>query len=148
MKRLYLETTVVIVWLFGSEREPERFRAANQLFRLLGSDKIQGVISMYTLQEIYAFCEANFPQGEAREVAKLAIRRLLETEVELVPLLDRRTRTLESRRFQLPDRSDQPHAIAAWVNHCEALLTYDAHFQAVSQQLRVLSPEEWLEEER
>jgi len=102
---------------------------------------------MYTLQEVYAFCEANFPQSEAREVAKLALRRLLETEVELAPLLDRRTRILESRRFQLPDRSDQPHAIAAWANHCEALLTYDAHFQAVSQQLRVLSPEEWLEEE-
>lgn len=145
--RVYLETSVVIVWLFGAEREPERHAATQALFRLINDGRIDGVVSLYTVQEVYTFCEENFPQEEARTAAKLALRRLLATEVELAPLLDRATRIVESRRFAgLSDPSDQPHAIAAFVEHCERMITYDHHFQAIRPVLPVFTPEELLQE--
>jgi predicted nucleic acid-binding protein len=144
MSRVYLETTVIAVWLFGAVREPARYRAAVELFRLIEQGRLQGVVSFYTLQEIYAFCEDNFPATEAPTVAKLALFELLGTEVELVPLLDRRVRLLEGRRFVLPDPTDQPHAIAAWVHDCEAIVTYDEHFRAVKDLIAVMTPEELL----
>lgn len=145
MSRVYLETTVVAIWLFGALREPARYQAVARLFRLIDQGKIQGVVSFYTLQEIYAFCEDNFPAAEAKTVAKLALVKLLGTEVELVPLLDRRVRLREGRRFVLPDSTDQPHAIACWVHGCEAIVTYDEHFQAVQNLIAVMSPEELLQ---
>ncbi|GEM_PF-7002206 len=61
--RVYLETSVVVVWLFGAEREPERRPATEALFRLVDEGRVQAVISLYTLQEVYTFCEENFPRS-------------------------------------------------------------------------------------
>ena len=38
--------------------------------------------------------------------------------------------------------SDQPHAISAYLNKCDAIATYDDHFQQIKDKINVYSPEE------
>lgn len=144
MPPIYVDTSVATVWLFGEEREPARYPATEELFRLIEAGDIQGLISMYTLQEVYAFCEGNFPPDEVRATAKLALRALLLTELEIAPLLRRTERLLHQRRFPLSDASDQPHAIVAYLNNCQAIITYDEHFGEISQVISAYTPEEFL----
>ena len=148
MPPIYVDTSVATVWLFGEEREPARYPATEELFRLIEAGNVQGLISMYTLQEVYVFCEGNFPSDDVRATAKLALRALLLTELEIAPLLRRtlrRTeRLLHQRRFPLSDASDQPHAIVAYLNNCQAIITYDEHFGEISQVISAYTPEEFL----
>lgn len=120
MPAIYVDTSVVTVWLFGEKREPARYPATAELFRLVEAGDLRGLISLYTLQEVYAFCEDNFPPDEVRATAKLALRELLLTGLDIAPLLRRTERLLHQRRFPLSDASDQPHAIVAYINNCQA----------------------------
>jgi len=146
MPPIYVDTSVVTVWLFGKKQELTRYPATEQLFGLIETGDIQGLISLYTLQEVYAFCEDNFPSDEVRATAKLALRELLLTELDIAPLLKRTERLLHQRHFPLSDASDQPHAIIAYLNHCQAIVTYDSHFEEISQVIKVYTPEEFLVE--
>jgi predicted nucleic acid-binding protein len=100
MKRIYLDTSVVNVWLFGEKIEPLRYPPVAELFKRLDAGEFQGLISLYTLQEVYAFCEDNFPADEAREAAKLAFRELLNTSLEIAPMLKRLERLLHLKDIE------------------------------------------------
>lgn len=144
MPPIYVDTSVVDVWLFGEQKEPTRYPATAELFRLIAAGDVQGLISLYTLQEVYVFCESNFPPDEVRITAKLALRTLLLTELDIAPLLRRTERLLHQRRFPLSDASDQPHAIIAYLNDCQAIVTYDTHFEEIGQVINVYTPEKFL----
>lgn len=145
MKRTYLDTSVVNVWLFGEKTEPLRYPPVVELFERLDAGEFQGLISLYTLQEVYAFCEDNFPADEAREAAKLAFQELLNTSLEIAPMLKRLERLLHQRQFSMRDASDQPHAILAHLNACQAIVTYDERFKDIEHLINIYTPAEFLE---
>ena len=89
MRRIYIDTSVVVAKLFGQEAEPSRHTASSKVFKLINAKKVIGVISFYVLHEIYWFCMDNFRAEEAREKARLALLDLLEIKIELAPLLSR-----------------------------------------------------------
>ena len=45
----------------------------------------------------------------------------------------------------MDDPSDIPHVISALVEGCDCIVTYDSHFNAVSDMIRVLKPEDIVE---
>jgi len=47
----------------------------------------------------------------------------------------------------MQDLSDQPHAILAYLNNCEAIITYDEHFKDIAHLIPVHTPEEFLKEQ-
>lgn len=144
MKRIYIDTSVVVAKLFGQKVAPSRHTAASEVFEFMRARKVIGVISFYTLHEIYWFCMDNFSAEESREKARLALLNVLEIEVELVPLLAREDRIYYRRRFPIRDSSDQAHAISAFVNNCDAIVAYDERFQDTSHVIEYLKPEEFI----
>ncbi len=75
-------------------------------------------------------------------MSRVALSILFRCKFELVGLLSREERLLHRTRFNIDDPSDQPHAICAYLNKCEAIVTYDEHFQKIKDTLPVYTPEE------
>ena len=138
MRRIYIDTSVVVAKLFGQKGDFLRHTAASKVFELISAKKVIGVISFYVLHEIYWFCMDNFGVEEAKEKARLALLNLLEIEIELAPLLSRSDRIHYSRRFPIRDSSDQAHAISAFVNNCDAIAAYDERFRDISHVIEYL----------
>ncbi|MBI5181867.1 MAG: hypothetical protein HZA06_03020 [Nitrospirae bacterium] len=142
--KIYLDTSVINIYLFGaySEIEAKRVAPVNKLFELINAKQMHTIVSLYTLQEIYVFCKRIFSVQDAGQIAKLALSTLFDNEFELCGLLSREERLLYKPRFNLNDLSDQPHAISAYLNKCDAIATYDDHFQQIKDKINVYSPEE------
>jgi hypothetical protein len=119
----------------------DTLRLINSLI-LLNTRQIRAHISIYTLQEIYTFCKKIFPSKDVGHIAKFALSDLFKNEFEISGLLSRNDRLLYRTQFNLDDLSDQPHAISAYINKCESIVTYDRHFQKIKDKILVYSPEE------
>lgn len=145
---LYLDTSVLTVYLFGQDREPNRYPHTARLFDEINAGRTEGLISIYALQEIFAFCQDNFPQEDAEEVAALAFRDLFQNRLRLCGMLTRQQKVLNIRRFLIEDPSDLPHVITAHLQRRDAIVTYDRHFATISDQIAVFAPEEWVTAQR
>ena len=53
-------------------------------------------------------------------------------------------RLIHRRRFAITDASDEPHVIVALLSGCDAILTYDTHFDDVREVIPVYTPTELL----
>ena len=63
----------------------------------------------------------------------------------VLPFVSRVERMRHARRFsRLRDATDVPHAIAASVYECEAVVAYDEHFSAISDLIPHTTPEDYL----
>lgn len=144
--KVYLDTSVINILLFGkySEVEAQRFSAVAKVFRLINSKKITAMVSIYSLQEIYSFCKKTFSPDDAGHISRISLFDLFKNEFELSGLLTREERLLHKTRFVMEDLSDQPHAISAFINKCDAIMTYDKHFRKIHHTLPVYTPEELL----
>lgn len=95
---------------------------------------------------MYVFAIDNtpdFPTGAA--FGKAALEKLLALPVRILPFVSRIERKLRARRFTaLRDSTDVPHAIAASVYGCEAIVAYDEHFKAISSVIPYRTPEDFL----
>ncbi|MBL7065727.1 MAG: PIN domain-containing protein [Anaerolineae bacterium] len=144
MKRVYLDASVVIVRLFGQEREAKRYAYILRLFEAIDEDRIAAIISIYTLQEICLFCRDRLAVVNPAKVAWLALRELAQHDLTMAPLLTRMEKMVHSRTFKIRDASDQPHAICAYLHNCDAIVAYDDHFKDVDHIISYLRPEELL----
>lgn len=146
--KAYLDTSIVNVLLFGeySIKEKKRHVSVKALFDEIDAGRIDTIVSIYAIQEIFAFCKLTFSPENAGHVAREAIGELCKHRFELIGLITRMERLIYKRDFILEDSTDQPHAIAAHIHHCEYIVTYDHHYDAVKNQFRVVTPEELLKE--
>ncbi len=144
MRRIYLDTSVSIVLLFGKERERDRFAHVKSLFEKINAGQVEAVISLYTLQEICTYCFANFPEEIAGNVSRIAILNLVRNRLALFPLPSRQERMTYSRMFTIRDASDRTHVISAFLSRCEAIVAYDEHFRDSADVMPYLHPEELL----
>ena len=142
--KAYLDTTVITLLLFGAKTQPDRHRDVVDFFAVLDGGKLQAFVSIYALQELCAFCYNNFPPEDAPHVTRLAFHELLGHELMLVPLLSRADRILLNRRFPMRDTSDQAHAATAFRAGCEAIITYDQHYQDIADRMICLTAAEVL----
>ena len=142
--KVYLDTTTVILFIFGQQRHPDRYVEIAALFDALDTGRLQAVVSIYALQELCAFCYGNFPVEQAPRVTRLAFYELLGHELLLAPLLSRMDRIILSRRFPLKDTSDQAHVATAFHNGCQAIITYDQHYQDIADRFSCLTAGEAL----
>ena len=139
--RLYLDSSVTNVYLFGAVKEPHRYPDVVRLFSAISANEVDGVVSVYTVQEICVYCYEFFPEESCAEIARLAIHKLMGTRLHLVPLLTREEKTRHARSFQMRDPSDQPHVILAYLYHCDAIVAYDEHFKDTSHLVPYLQPD-------
>lgn len=142
--RAYLETSALVVYCFGRELEPERYKSVKALFDKINSQDITGVVSFYSLHELFIFAIENFSPDISRSIGKRALEEILKTKVEIIPLLDREQRIRYSSNIKLKDPSDIPHAILAFIEKCDCIVTYDAHFDDISTIIKINKPEKLL----
>lgn len=142
--KVYLDTTVLTLFLFGQSRHPQRYAEVKTFFEALDAGDLQAVVSLYALQELCAYCYANFPAEHAPVVTRLAFHELLGHDVLVVPLLTRMDRIVLSRRFPMRDPSDQVHAATAYREGCDVIVTYDEHYQDIADRFPCLTAGEVL----
>ena len=146
--RAYLDTSVIHVLLFGkySKKDKNRVPDVKKLFSAIDAGLINTVISLYSVQEIFAFCKLSFAPSDAGIIARQALADLFKYNFELTGLLTRMERLIYKRNFKVVDTSDIPHAISAQINNCDIFVTYDHHFNAINDGFRVLTPHALLQE--
>lgn len=101
-------------------------------------------ISLYAFQELYSFCHENYSVTDVSDAFRLALLKLLNYPLQVVPLLTRGDRLTYERRFTLSDASDKPHVISAYLAGGDAIVSYDSHFQEAADFIASLTPEELL----
>ncbi len=138
--KIYLDTSVILVYLFGQYTEPERHNIVSQLFDRIRMGRLTACISLYAFQEIYRFCQEHY-QADVSNVFRLALLCLLEHPIEITPLLARYEKLIYERQFTISDASDSPHVVSAHINHCDAIVSYDSHFDEVTVFINSLTPE-------
>ena len=143
---LCLDTSVLLAWTLTQAAEPHRAAATNDFVARLEAGTLSGATSFYALHEVHLFAVENapdFPTGAA--FGKAALAQILSLPLQILPLLSRAERGLHARKFRaLRDASDVPHALVAYVYHCEAIVTYDAHFRAIAHVIPCKRPDDYL----
>ena len=144
MKQYYVDTSVLLVYTLASGSEVGRYADVLRLFDLIEHDRLRAITSFYALHEVYVFALENAPDfNTGTEYGKTAIRLIMNTKIQLTPLLSRIERKINERFFRhLPDMSDLPHVISAKIWGCNGIIAYDEHFRAVSDVLEYLTPED------
>jgi len=144
--KVYLDTNVVSVQLFGafSEQERERYPDVQALFAKIDGGEIDATVSFYVLQELYAICAELADATELETFVREIFLELLQRRIGIFRLLTREERLIHRRRFTIRDSSDEPHVIAALVSGCDAIITYDTHFDDVRDLFPVRTPAEWV----
>lgn len=144
---LYLDTSVLLVATLTQTVEPVRYVATRAFLAKLKSGALTGATSFHALHEVHLFALGNAPDPTTGAAyGKAALEQILAWPLHLLPLVSRIERAQHARTFRaLRDPADVPHAIAAWVAQCEAIVTYDSHFKAIAQLIPYRTPEDFLE---
>jgi len=144
----YLDTSVLLAYTLAQAAEPERYEASRRLIERLRADPRPTFTSFYALHEMFLFALEQAPTEEiGNSFGKAALIEVLSLPVRLLPLLSRSERTTHSRKFAaLPDPSDAPHAISAYLSDCRVIVAYDDHFKRLPPPLTYRTPEDLLDE--
>ena len=143
---LYIDTSVLLVYTLTQATEKNRYLDTERFFAKIIGGSLSAATSFYALHEVYIFALNNapdFPTGAA--FGKAALEKVFTLPLQILPLLSRVERTRHAGKFTaLRDSSDIPHAIAAVVYGCEAIVAYDDHFKAISHQIPYKSPGDYI----
>lgn len=142
--RAYLDASVLIVYLYGEIRAPERFVPTHQLFTAIAEQRLEAVVTFYALQELHAFIKNRWLPSDVNETFRTALLELVRLPLIVIPYVERVQLNLWRRRFDIKDASDVFHVVAALVNDCDALVAYDRHFQGAADLIPAYTPEEFL----
>ncbi len=133
--RLYLDTTVLASFTLFKDKEVKKSKSVNVLLNLCTKRGIKFVTSFYSLHELFLI-------SHDRDAGRDAVLHVLDFKPEVVGFLTREQRLMHQSEFVMKDRTDVPHAIMAHVENCDYIVTYDSHFDAVSDVIGVVTPDE------
>lgn len=141
---IYLETTVLIAYTLTRLVEPNRHAHTVSLVDRINSGEIAAATSFYALHEVLVFALRNAPDpAKGRKLGKEALLEILQTNIEVLPMITREERILNTRTFaELRDPSDVAHAITAYLSGCQTIVSYDEHFRDLPSILVWKKPEE------
>lgn len=143
---LYIDTSVLLPYTLTQALEQDRYRSTEKFFAKIRDGSLSAATSFYALHELYVFALDNAPDfAEGSDFGKAALEKILALPIRILPFVSRIERMRHARRFtRLRDATDVPHAIAASVYECEALVAYDSHFSAISDLIPHKTPEDYL----
>jgi predicted nucleic acid-binding protein len=141
---LYIDTSVLLPYTLTQAVEAARYRSTERFFARISEGRLSAATSFYALHELYVFALDNAPDfAEGSAFGKAALEKVLR--LQILPFVSRVERMRHARRFsRLRDTTDVPHAIAASVYECEAIVAYDEHFSAISDLIPHTIPEDYL----
>jgi predicted nucleic acid-binding protein len=143
---LYIDTSALLPYTLTQAVEEARYRSTEEFFAKLRDGALSAATSFYALHELYIFALDNASDfDEGAEFGKAALEKVLALPIQILPFVSRVERMRHARRFtRLRDATDVPHAIAASVYQCQAIIAYDEHFSAISDLIPHKLPEDYL----
>jgi len=143
---LYIDTSVLLVHTLTQALEKDRAPATDIFFAKIAAGSLLGATSFYALHEVHVFALENAPDfSTGAAFGKAALEKIFALPLLILPFVSRAERKLHARKFTaLRDSTDVPHAIAAFVYDCKAIVAYDEHFRAISHLIPYKTPEDFL----
>jgi predicted nucleic acid-binding protein len=143
--RLYLDSTILIAYTLTRLIEKERQADVVAMIEKINVGEIVALTSFYALHEVLVFALRNAPSLELGiRVGKDALLQILKTEIGVLPMVTREERILNARTFSaIKDSSDVAHAISAYLNGCQFLVSYDKHFEDLPPVLEWKRPQDF-----
>ena len=126
--------------------EPGRYQHTAKFVAKIVDGSLSAATSFYALHEVHLFAIENVPNFRVGTAyGKAALEKILALPLQLLPLITREDRTRHARTFSaLRDASDLPHAIAALVYGCDAIVAYDEHFDAIAAVISHTQPQDYV----
>ena len=142
---LYIDTSVLLVYTLTQAVEQDRYRYTERFVAQIIDGSLSAATSFYALHEVYVFALDNAPDfAQGAAFGKAALEKIFSLPLQILPFVPRVERMRHARRFTLlRDASDVPHAIAAYVYGCDAIVAYDDHFKAISHLISYKKPEDY-----
>jgi predicted nucleic acid-binding protein len=125
--KIYLDTCVLVVFLYGEFEEPERFRSTRALFDRIEAGEIEAVISFYAMQEIYGYIVRKSPPEDVDVAFRTGMLALFGLPLVVVPYLDRTRLEVWRRKTSARDATDIPHLAVAMEKGNGAKLTMSSY---------------------
>ncbi len=144
MPAVYVDSSVLIAFLYEEKDQPEKFQQARRLISAIRGGLLSGVVSFYALPELYGHVRENQPANEINNVFRLSLVELFSAPIIVMPFLERAEFRNLRQQFRISDPEDVRHVAAALSSKCDAIITFDYHFRQVSNLIPVYTPEEYL----
>lgn len=142
---VYLDTGVLISLLYGETDSPDKAQASARLFEQIRLQRVQALVTFYTLPELYSYAELNHASEQVNEAFRIGLVELLSYPLVLKPFVERSELELLRRRISIRDAYDGYHVAAALAFRCSAIITFDHHFHQVRSLIPVFTPDEYLD---
>ena len=139
--KLYLDTTILAALTYFKDKDTKRYSECCRLINICNENEFTIVISFYAIHELFLLPFEYTDEKTARRTGLKLLKEILYLEkIELTELLTREKRILYQDKFYMSDRTDIPHAISAYVENCDCIVTYDSHFDQISNKIKVFRP--------
>ena len=143
--KLYFDTTVLAALTYFKDKDIKRYSESIRLIERCNKNEVTIVISFYSIHELFLLPFEYAEEKAARNIGLALIREILNIKgIELTELLSRDKRIRYQDSFSISDRTDIPHAISAYLEKCDSIVTYDRHFDEISTKIKVFEPGEVL----
>jgi predicted nucleic acid-binding protein len=141
---VYLDTSVLIPFLYEETEQREKAESVKRLFQVITNRQAQALITFYTLPELYNYVAENYSIDQVNETLRVSLAELFSAPLIVKPFVDRVDVERLRRRFAISDPSDVFHVVAAIHYDCSAIITFDHHFQQVANVIPAYTPDEFL----
>jgi len=140
--KLYLDTTILAALTYFKDKDPKRYSKCTRLIGKCNEKESTLVVSFYSIHELFLLPFEYEDEKMARKTGLGLIKEILNINgIELTELLSREKRIVYQDMFSMSDRTDIPHAISAYVENCDCIVTYDSHFDMISNKIKVFEPD-------
>lgn len=140
---VYLDSSVLVAYFFEEDDQPWKFQAAQGLMNALVRGSVRAVVSFYALPELYAFVQEN-RADQVNALFRASMVQLFELPIQVFPFLEREQFNALRKSFSISDPNDVRHVAVALATFCDAIITFDRHFQQARDLIPVFSPDEYL----
>lgn len=144
MTLVYLDSSVLIAYLYEEQSQPRKYEEARSLFDAIRQGMVEGVVSFYALPELYAHVEQYQDATQVNAYFRSSLVELFSLPLVIAPFLDRSDLKNLRQQFTISDPDDVRHAATAIFKKCDAIITFDHDFQQVLNLIPVYTPAEFL----
>ena len=144
MATVYLDSSVLIAYLYEESDQRERFEETRPLIGAVREGLIRAVVSFYALPELYSHVNRYQPENQVNSVFRLGMAERFNLPIIVAPFLDRGDLKSLRQQFTITDPDDARHVAAALFKKCNAIVTFDHDFQQVSNLIPAYTPAEFL----
>lgn len=140
--KIYLDTTILAALTYFKDKDVKRYSECDILIKKCIENEFNIVISFYSIHELFLLPFEYEDEKTSRKIGLSLIKEVLNIHgIELIELLSRENRIIHQNSFQMTDRTDIPHAISAYIEKCDCIVTYDSHFNQISNIIKVFEPD-------